>query len=479
MSGESETAKIVKDLTGMWWPAADAGSLRSAASAWTAMASAIDALTAPANTAAQAVIGGNKSPAIDAFQGFWEKYYKGSSGWLPDSASACRQMAKALTGFADEVDKAVSMLEEEAVVVGATLVAGTALAFFTAGLSEAAAGAATASIIAAADAIGVTVTETVATIAGTALTGVVFGSVESVAVDAAVAQPVRVAFGDGGFSGTELLSAAETGGAAGGITGGLGAGARSLTAAADSAGDASSALTAVSRISAALDTMPGRMATGAGFAAAQDALTNNGSINGLDVLAGAIGGGASRAPTKEDLGTRRDWATRNSLDSTEAVAPKISGDATLPSGDPVYFRPASTAIGYDFNTIHNFDVVKPLPGYHDVVVHGNNEGYFEPGRINTAGQGFSGGDTHPTHIIEAIRNNPNYDGGPIRLLSCHTGTVAAGSTEIPAAQEVANQLGVPVLAPTNKVGTLRYGGPNQIPTISSGGYWRTFLPIAE
>jgi hypothetical protein len=57
--------------------------------------------------------------------------------------------------------------------------------------------------------------------------------------------------------------------------------------------------------------------------------------------------------------------------------------------------------------------------------------------------------------------------------------VAAGSTEIPAAQEVANQLGVPVLAPTNKVGTLRYGGPNQIPTISSGGYWRTFLPIAE
>ena len=35
MSSESTTARIVKDLTGMWWPAADADKLRSAADAWT------------------------------------------------------------------------------------------------------------------------------------------------------------------------------------------------------------------------------------------------------------------------------------------------------------------------------------------------------------------------------------------------------------------------------------------------------------
>ncbi|MBC3843626.1 hypothetical protein GXW82_35685 [Streptacidiphilus sp. 4-A2] len=223
MSSESTTARMVKDLTGMWWPAADSGKLRSAAAAWTAMATAIDDATAVANTAAQSVIHNNSGAAIDAFGTFWGRYYASGKGWLPDTAAACRQMAKALDDFASEVDKAVSKLEEEATVVGAVLVAGTALAFFTAGLSEAAAGAATATIVAAADAIGVTVTDTVATIAGTTLTGIVFGSVESATVDLAVAQPVRVAFGDGGFSLSEVLSSAETGGLAGGAVGGLGA----------------------------------------------------------------------------------------------------------------------------------------------------------------------------------------------------------------------------------------------------------------
>lgn len=152
MSSESTTARIVKDLTGMWWPAADADKLRSAADAWTAMATALDGVTATSNTAAQSVIGGKHGPAIDSFQTFWERYYKAGQGWLPDSAAACRQMAKALNDFATQVDKAVHQLEEEAVIVGATLVAGAALAFFTAGLSEAAARAATAAIVSAAEA---------------------------------------------------------------------------------------------------------------------------------------------------------------------------------------------------------------------------------------------------------------------------------------------------------------------------------------
>ncbi|MFF4650881.1 WXG100 family type VII secretion target [Streptomyces sp. NPDC001380] len=297
--GESTTAKIVRETTGMWWPDADSGGLRQAADAWRAMAEAVDDVTAPANQAAQRVVSGNHGPAIDAFHAFWNRYYDAGSGALPDVAHACRQMAQALDRFADEVDKAVHRLEEEAAIVGATLVAGTALAVFTAGISEAAAGAATAGIIAAADALGVAVSETVATIAATTLTGAAFGAVESVAVDALVAQPVRIAFGDGGFSGTELLSTAETGGLAGGLAGGFGAGARSVANAAESAENASAALTALGKVSTGLDTLPGRMATGAALGAGQDALLNGGTVNPLDVATGAIGGAAGlrrRAP---------------------------------------------------------------------------------------------------------------------------------------------------------------------------------------
>ncbi|MGH3827739.1 MAG: hypothetical protein ACRDQX_11285 [Pseudonocardiaceae bacterium] len=63
------------------------------------------------STAAQvvrSVIEGNQGQAIDAFRTFWNRYDDGGTeGWLPETAHACRQMAKALNDFADEVDKVV------------------------------------------------------------------------------------------------------------------------------------------------------------------------------------------------------------------------------------------------------------------------------------------------------------------------------------------------------------------------------------
>ncbi|MCX4745568.1 hypothetical protein OG455_08530 [Kitasatospora sp. NBC_01287] len=302
--GESTAEKLVRETTGMWWPAADSGGLRKAAGDWTAMATALDNVAAAANTAAQGVISNNHGAGIDAFATFWGRYYSSGKGWLPDTANACRQMAKALNAFADEVDKAVHKLEEQAAIVGASLIAGTALAFFTAGLSEAAAGAATAGIIAMADGLGVAVSETIASIAATTLTGAVFGTVESVAVDAAVAQPIRIAFGDGGFSGTELLSAAETGAFTGAAAGGFGAGARALSTAANSAEGASAALAAIGRFSAGVDTLPGRMLTGAALSAGSDEVFG-GNVSLLDVATGAIGaaaapGGRGRVRDPED-----------------------------------------------------------------------------------------------------------------------------------------------------------------------------------
>jgi len=72
-----------------------------------------------------------------------------------------------------------------------------------------------------------------------------------------------------------------------------------------------------------------------------------------------------------------------------------------------------------------------------------------------------------------ILNDPNYTGGPIRLLACNTG--ACGAT---AAQNLANKLGVDVLAPNNLVwafpnGTLMV---TPTPTVGNVGFWLTFTP---
>lgn len=180
-----------------------------------------------------------------------------------------------------------------------------------------------------------------------------------------------------------------------------------------------------------------------------------------------------------DMGTRRDQRAVNDLESRVPAPPKEPGDATLSNDSPVYHQERSTTIGYDSNTVIVASVIKPEDGFHDVVVHGNNKGYFQPGAVNAAGKDFSVGEVHPNHIADAIVGNPDYSGGPIRLISCHTGTVAVGSSEIPAAQAVADRLGVPVKAPTDEVGAYPQLGPSQEPVIFNDGHWNTFLPRGE
>jgi hypothetical protein len=156
--------------------------------------------------------------------------------------------------------------------------------------------------------------------------------------------------------------------------------------------------------------------------------------------------------------------------------PTRTADDYLSAGDPVYHGPNSTAIGYDSLTMRNFDVVKPEPGYHDVVVHGEPNGTFRPGLIGEDGADYPANYTHPNQIADAIRNNPNYTGGPVRLVSCHSGTVDPEAGVAPAAQQVANLLGVPVVAPNDAVGVSRYGSGAQVPRIRGGGTWIPFHP---
>jgi hypothetical protein len=226
MGAGDEAVKVVRSLTGMWWPAADEERLRAAAVEYRHMASAVEDAAAVADRAARDVVGQNTGPAIDAFAGFWGKYKSGGGGWLPGSAQACRQMADALDRYADGVTHAKRHIEEAAATVGAVLVAGTALAVFTAGLSEAAATAATASVVAMAEAAGIALSGVVADVVGTALAGAAFGTVESIALDLAVVQPIRIGFGDArtidlGEALQWGAGGALFGGAAGGTAGAL------------------------------------------------------------------------------------------------------------------------------------------------------------------------------------------------------------------------------------------------------------------
>ncbi|WP_444947451.1 WXG100 family type VII secretion target [Micromonospora ureilytica] len=189
---------------------------------------------------------------------------------------------------------------------------------------------------------------------------------------------------------------------------------------------------------------------------------------------GATPGGRPGAwgdPDLDSMGRRSDWEDPAAHPQTPPPP-----DANLPAGDPVYHRPNSTAIGYDSATMRNFDAVAPIPGHHDVVVHGERTGLFRPGLVGADGADHPANFTHPQQVADAIRANPHYDGGPVRLVSCHTGTVAPEAGVPPAAQQVADALAVPVTAPTDAVGVDRYGPVGQTPMIRGDGEWKTFYP---
>ncbi len=226
MSVADKARKVVQDLTGMWWPDADEGKLRDAAKAWRDFADDVEDVTAAANKAARTIIEHNKGEAISAFDDpYWRRYYHDKKGWLQDLVDGARAMAKALDAYADAVHGAKKKLEHELEIVGATIVAGTALAIFTAGISEGAALAAAATVTELAGTLGVAVSTEIATIAGTTLATAAFAGIESVTVDLAVTQPIAMATGEqqGGLNLDEAQDAGVYGALTGGLLGGAGA----------------------------------------------------------------------------------------------------------------------------------------------------------------------------------------------------------------------------------------------------------------
>jgi hypothetical protein len=266
VSVADKARKVVQDLTGMWWPDADEDGLRDAAKAWRDFADAVEDVTAAANRAARELIDDNKGESISAFEDpFWRRYYTGGHGWLKDLSDGARDMAKALDAYADTVHTAKKKLEHELEIVGATIAAGTALAVFTAGISEGAAVAAAATVTELAATLGVTVSTEIATIAGTTLATAAFAGIESVTVDLAVTQPVAMATGEQ-TTGLSLDEAREAG-MYGALTGGALGGAGATVRAAGDAGGLTNLLGGVR-----LPTFGPELATTGGLSAASDDL---------------------------------------------------------------------------------------------------------------------------------------------------------------------------------------------------------------
>ncbi|MFE2246791.1 RNase A-like domain-containing protein [Streptomyces lavendulae] len=224
MSTGDKVREIVTDVTGIEWPAANVGKLREIANAWRTFADDMEGVAAAANKAAQTLIHNNDGEAISAFADpFWARYYRDKKGWLQDLVDGPRSLAAGIDQYADAVADAKKKLDRELEIAGAVIVAGTALAFFTLGATEVAAAAATATIVELAATVGVALTTEVATIAGTVFATAAIAGIESVTVDLAVAQPLKIAAGlQTGFNLDEAQDAGVYGGLTGGVFGGAG-----------------------------------------------------------------------------------------------------------------------------------------------------------------------------------------------------------------------------------------------------------------
>ncbi|MEV6057594.1 DUF6531 domain-containing protein [Streptomyces sp. NPDC052107] len=228
MSVEDKARHILLKM-GLWWPEADPDKLRDAAKAWRAFADSVDDVRAPVNRSASGIIHNNTGESIEAFHKFWDRYSKGKDGgWLSDLAKSSRDMANALDKFAGAIDDAINKLWTRIAIDAVVIAGGITLAIMTAGIASGAAAAAADAVIEFGATIGVGVSAVVADIIGGAFAGIAFGGVESVTIDAAVAQPLQMVAGlQHGFSLDEVNQAAKDGMIFGGA---LGAGGGLLTA---------------------------------------------------------------------------------------------------------------------------------------------------------------------------------------------------------------------------------------------------------
>ena len=110
------------------------------------------------------------------------------------------------------------------------------------------------------------------------------------------------------------------------------------------------------------------------------------------------------------------------------------------SGANVHMSDIATAIGDDAATLNNFKNVIATDDGHFVIVHGSMD-YDGLGGISFV----NGEPVNTAQIAAAVRSNPAYvEGSQVCFASCWSGSSGT-------AQDLANELGAPVFAPTAPV----------------------------
>lgn len=133
----------------------------------------------------------------------------------------------------------------------------------------------------------------------------------------------------------------------------------------------------------------------------------------------------------------------------------------------------------------NVENMEPLPGFEDVAIHSDGWSFSYTDANGDDSRRSGETDVSAKELADMLRENPNYNGGDIRLVAC-----SAGRFEEGAAQQLADELGVNVLAPDKDVFVYPDGkvilAQNEIELdyivegkIPETGQWLTFEPRVE
>nr|WP_242631023.1 hemagglutinin repeat-containing protein [Variovorax paradoxus] len=162
-------------------------------------------------------------------------------------------------------------------------------------------------------------------------------------------------------------------------------------------------------------------------------------------------------------GSASAWRTISAaFEDLSASARQVVRQLVRPEGTPANL---GTRLGGDKDTINAAKWLKPEPGYYDVVIHGNAESAM----ILRNGEWIK---VDQRALATYIGKQSDYSGGAVRLASCSTGSCSTAY-----AQDLANKLGVTVMAPTDLLFVYPNGvvviGPN---SWTNTGSWQVFKP---
>jgi hypothetical protein len=185
-----------------------------------------------------------------------------------------------------------------------------------------------------------------------------------------------------------------------------------------------------------------------------------------DLVVGVLTGGAGAGAARARSGVR--GVRRATGDLADAARPARREYAPPRPDDPSSPVINLTAVGDRMGD--NANRIAPLDGHVDVAIHGSPTAF---------GTTPNGPPVPPSTVADMIAGNPKFDGRSIRLVSCRSGASTCG-----AADTLADELGVDVLAPDTTVwvypdgrlvvGEGRFSG--RALEITEPGEWIRFAP---